>query len=244
MGNIFICYRRDDSRDVSDRIFGELKRHFSRNRLFKDVNNIPPGVNFKTYIETELQKSAVMLAIIGPNWLSKNADGLRRLDDPADLVSIEISTALRLQIRIIPVLVGGAKMPTRDMLPTTLGSLADLHATTVRSDPDFDGDLIRLRAVLEPIVGRSHSLRFVLLAIAAIAFGVAAWLSLPVKRSEKPDHGNSTIIANPTATSTSPTAAAPVPASSPTTTADGCFDYLYTDTQKVPPVTTTKRICN
>ena len=139
MGNIFICYRRDDSRDVSDRIFSELRRHFSRKRVFKDVNNIPPGVNFKTYIEAELKKSAVMLAIIGPNWLSKNADGLRRLDDPADLVSVEISTALGLQMRIIPVLVGGAKMPPRDMLPATLGTLADLHATTVRSDPDFDG---------------------------------------------------------------------------------------------------------
>jgi hypothetical protein len=46
MGIIFICYRREDSQFITDRIFDHLTRHFSRKSLFKDVDNIPPGVDF------------------------------------------------------------------------------------------------------------------------------------------------------------------------------------------------------
>jgi hypothetical protein len=178
MGNIFICYRREDSQLVTDRIFDHLAQHFPRKSLFKDVDNIPPGVDFRTYIENAVKESAVMLAVIGPDWVSaKDATGRRRLDNPTDFVNVELSSALELQRRIIPVLVRGARMPTTDELPPALKSLADINALPVRSDPDFTGDFARLRRALDAIVGRRYRNWIALLVATAVFAAVmgTAW---------------------------------------------------------------------
>mgnify|MGYP002718526165 CR=1 FL=1 len=244
MGNIFICYRRDDSQFVTDRIFDHLIQHYPRKSLFKDVDDIPPGVDFQAHIEKAVARSTIMLAIIGPSWLSaKNAAGQRRLDDPDDFVYIELSTAIRLQRAILPILVGGARMPAAAELPSALQSLARINAVQVRSDPDFKGDFGRLQRALEGTSDRRHRSWLTPKAVAA-TLGIFLAIVAIVWYSRKPSVTGSTPLA-PTNTP----ALGSLPPSQrehtipPPKSSDGCVDVPFTDTSKFPPVTTTKRIC-
>lgn len=150
MSGVFISYRREDSQDVTGRIFDYLTSHFKKNKIFKDVDSIPPGVDFRDVINTAIDNSAVMLVIIGNKWLDvKNQDGGRRLDDPGDFVRLEIETALQKKIPVLPVLLGDTKNLNADQLPESLRGLAFLNSMQVRPDPDFRGDVKRLYKGLE-----------------------------------------------------------------------------------------------
>ena len=60
----------------------------------------------------------IVLTVIGPRWLSaEDSAGARRLDDPADFVRLEVGAALEREIPVIPVIVGGATMPTPEESP-------------------------------------------------------------------------------------------------------------------------------
>lgn len=150
MATIFISYRRADSADISGRIYDRLTERFGREHVFKDVDSIPPGVNFPDYIAESIEASDIALIIIGPRWLEASAGfAQRRLDDPADFVRVEIETALRLGITVIPVLVGGARMPAERRLPASLRPLLQQNGLQVRQDPDFSRDMERVCAAIE-----------------------------------------------------------------------------------------------
>lgn len=145
MSKIFISYRRQDTQDVTGRIYDRLLRHLPQDDVFKDVDSIPPGEEFRAFIDDAIGQCAVLLAIIGPQWTAaKNRAGQRRLDDPNDMVRAEIESALDRGTRVIPVLVGGAAMPEPDDLPESIRPLAARHALPVRPDPDFHRDMDRL----------------------------------------------------------------------------------------------------
>ena len=75
----------------------------------------------------------MVLVVIGPNWLNaKDESGGRRLDNPDDFVAIEIAAALARGIRVIPVLVDGARMPKAGELPDLLKPLVRRQAAEVR----------------------------------------------------------------------------------------------------------------
>ena len=94
-----------------------------------DVNAIQPGRDFRKAIDDSIHECSVLLAILGREWLeSKDALGRRRLDDESDFVRLEIASALRRDIPVIPVLVRGAKMPTAEQLPADLRELAYRNA--------------------------------------------------------------------------------------------------------------------
>ena len=142
---IFVSYRRSDSADVSGRIYDRLVNSFGEDTIFKDVDNIPFGVNFKTYLSEIIEKSKIILVVIGPSWLNvKDDKGQRRLDNPSDFVRIEIEVALKRKIIIIPLLVSGASMPDATQLPSALEELAFYNGTKIRPDPDFHKDMDRL----------------------------------------------------------------------------------------------------
>jgi hypothetical protein len=150
MSKIFISYRRQDSRDITGRIYDRLLRHWEAERIFKDVDNIDPGEDYRDVIDREIARCSLFLAVIGPSWLdAKRADGKRRLDDANDMVRIEIETALKQNQRVIPVLVGESRMPEAEELPSSLLELADRHAFPVRPDPDFHRDMDRLVKLIE-----------------------------------------------------------------------------------------------
>jgi hypothetical protein len=117
-GKIFINYRRDDSISTAGRLHDRLAQTFGRKNLFMDVDHIPAGVDFVDYLPNQVAACDVFLAVIGPNWLdAKDDDGRRRFDNPDDFVMIEIAAALARNIRVIPVLVDGARTPKAANLP-------------------------------------------------------------------------------------------------------------------------------
>lgn len=150
MSKIFISYRRSDSPDVTGRIYDHLCRSFRRDQLFKDVDSIPFGEDFRAVITAAVQACDVVVVIIGAGWLGvKTSEGDYRLNDPNDFVRIEIEGALARQIPTIPVLVGGAEMPAPEMLPSSIQPLAFRNAIQVRPDPDFRNDIARLVRALQ-----------------------------------------------------------------------------------------------
>lgn len=146
MSRVFISYRRDDAADVTGRIFDKLQIHFSNKVVvFRDVDGIPLGTDFRKAIAKALDGCEVLLAVIGPSWVDvRNEDGARRLDDPNDFVRLEIEMALNRTIPVIPLLVSRAKMPRVDQLPDSIQSLAYRHGLEIRRDPDFHNDVNRL----------------------------------------------------------------------------------------------------
>ncbi|MEM8808728.1 MAG: toll/interleukin-1 receptor domain-containing protein [Cyanobacteria bacterium P01_G01_bin.38] len=145
MPSIFISYRRSDSGDITGRIYDRLVGHFGPDVIFRDIQSIPFGVDFRNYIETELSGCQVLVAVIGPTWLTvQDAEGNRRLDHPGDWVRLEIETALQRGIPVIPLLVSMARLPRAVDLPDCLQPLAYRSSTTARADPDFHPDMDRL----------------------------------------------------------------------------------------------------
>ncbi len=122
---IFISYRRDDSEGEAGRLFDDLIRAFGSDNVFMDVAGIKPGVDFRQAIEQNVANCGVLLAVIGPNWVSMTKPGgVRRIEDPSDFVALEIAAALKRQVPVIPVLVHDARMPSPDQLPESLKDLS------------------------------------------------------------------------------------------------------------------------
>ena len=149
---IFISYRRDDSQAAAGRLFDRLSRHFP-DQVFIDVDAMEPGVDFVEKLEAELDKCDAFIAVIGPHWAgAADSGGRQRLNDPADYVRLEIESALRRSIRVIPVLVDGGQMPTHVQLPEPLKPLIRRHAHEI-SHVRFGADVDRLAASLKEAFG-------------------------------------------------------------------------------------------
>ena len=122
--NIFISYRVSDTAGETGRLVDSLKQYFYEDQIFVDIDKIEPGVDFTEAIAKSLESCDVMLAIIGPGWQGINTAGNpSRINNPNDWVRLEISTALKRNIRVVPVLVDGAELPTAEQLPDDLQSL-------------------------------------------------------------------------------------------------------------------------
>jgi hypothetical protein len=144
-GQIFINYRRDDASHAAGRLYDRLSAHFE---TFMDVD-MDLGIDFVETIEKSVGSSDVLIAVIGKRWLtSSDEEGRRRLDNPEDLVRLEIATALKRGIRVIPVLVEGALMPRSDQLPDDLKALVRRNALEV-SHISFRADTERMIAEVE-----------------------------------------------------------------------------------------------
>jgi len=142
---IFISYRRDDAAYVTGHINDLLRKEFGNESVFTDVDNIALGVDFRAVLDESVSQCQVLLAVIGDNWLTvRSRDGKPRLNDPADFVRIEIESALKRNIPVIPLLVSGAKMPLEEDLPSSLKDLAFRNGTQIRPAPDFNLDMDRL----------------------------------------------------------------------------------------------------
>ena len=144
MANIFISYRRSDSAGHSGRLFDALQRRLGDDNLFRDIEDLEPGVEFPEALNRALSRCEAMLVVIGPSWASASGPDGRRLDKPDDFVRVEVATALtRKDVRVIPVLVGGARMPETTDLPKDLQPLLVRNAIEL-SDSRWDYDVSRL----------------------------------------------------------------------------------------------------
>jgi hypothetical protein len=126
---IFISYRREESAGHAGRIADKLIDHFGEDRIFQDIVSIEPGEDFAEAIDRAVDSSGVLLAVIDRNWATvPDAAGHKRLDDPDDYVRREIATALKRNVRVMPLRIQGAAMPRAAELPDDLAPLARLNA--------------------------------------------------------------------------------------------------------------------
>ncbi len=151
---IFISYRREDTAGHAGRLFDRLAAHFGPQRIFMDIDTIKPGVDFVTVIDNAVASCAVLLALIGHDWLTiADHAGKRRLDDPHDFNRVEIESGLKEATTVIPVLVQGTAMPAAEELPSALSELARRNAIEL-SDARWDYDVQRLISTIEEIIGK------------------------------------------------------------------------------------------
>lgn len=156
MPRIFISYRRDDSGYIAGMLAERLEEVFGSDSVFIDVDAIPLGVDFREYLNQAVARSDLMLALIGNEWLNvQNAQGLRRLEDPADFVRIEIEAALKQQIPVVPVLLEQARMPLEAELPASLQPLAFRNAVEIRSGRDLNYHIEQLIRGIKTHYGRN-----------------------------------------------------------------------------------------
>ena len=154
-GGIFISYRRQETSHLAGRLYDRLADQFGVDQVFIDVDAIEPGVDFAEAIFRAVAACKVLLAVIGPAWLSAaDEHGRRRLDDPDDLVRLEIEAALDRGVLVIPILVEGAAMPGRGDLPESLAGLARRNALLIRHE-SFRSDAGRLVAAIERVLAAS-----------------------------------------------------------------------------------------
>jgi hypothetical protein len=132
MVEFFINYRSSDGAWAANMIESALAARLDAGSVFLDTSSIPLGDAFPQYIWKALQNCRTLLAVIGPRWLDSDAGGARRIDDERDLVRREIATALRRDIRVIPVLLDGTTTPSAELLPADIVDLARRQAVHLR----------------------------------------------------------------------------------------------------------------
>lgn len=149
---IAISYRREDSLPITGRLYDRLEARFGKEKVFMDFDSIRPGLDFRQQIKETIERSKVVVAVIGPNWLGQQSDGSRRIDDPMDFVRLEIEYALKREIPIIPVLINDTPMPKAEQLPSLIDGLAFRHALPLDTGLDFRQHAERLISTLSDFV--------------------------------------------------------------------------------------------
>jgi hypothetical protein len=142
---LFISYRRQDTDDLAGRLCDRLTTEFGAENIFKDVDSISPGQNWKVALEQSVGGCDVVIALIGKTWATcVDAKGRRRLMNEDDMVRFELESANRTQRLVMPILVKGAPVPRFDELPESLHWLPDIHVAEIRGDPFFKDDVARV----------------------------------------------------------------------------------------------------
>jgi hypothetical protein len=139
------------------RIFDRLVTRYGKTSVFMDIDNIPYGIDFRKHIQETLQECDMVLAVVGPRWLGADTQGSFRINNAADPVRVEIETALRRGIPLIPVLVEGATMPDASQLPESLSEFAFRNAAPVDVGRDFHIHMDRLTRSIDHILQTKDS---------------------------------------------------------------------------------------
>lgn len=188
---VFISYRRNDTRDFAGRLSDRLRQELGISDVFLDIDEIQAGESFEQRIRSAVEKCAVALVLIGPEWRgASEAGAAARIFDERDFVRLEVREALSGKPKVIPVLVNGARMPSRDELPADLAPIVSLNAIparheSFRRDADFIADAVLARKAPGPISrywsrhpGQHaifRSLCGLLIAVAALVGGAAIY---------------------------------------------------------------------
>jgi hypothetical protein len=154
---IFITYRREDAQGFAGRLDDDLSERFGDALIFRD-REIGPGEDFAKRLRATLDSADVALAVIGPRWEdARDAHGQRRLEHADDWVRIELETVLARGIPVVPVLVGGARMPAPASLPESLEEFSRRQAYPL-SDLRWHAEVSELAgrlAAMSPTLGRA-----------------------------------------------------------------------------------------
>ena len=137
---------------MAGRIRDKLSQIFGDASVFMDIDNIPFGTDFRSQITDALKATDILLAIVGNEWLGIKGGAARRIDDENDPVRIEVETALRRGIPVVPVLVLGAKMPEPSELPECIREFSFRNAAEVQAGRDFNQHMERLIYSLDRVL--------------------------------------------------------------------------------------------
>ena len=178
---VFLSYRRRDVGGYAGRLADALRQRLGTDSVFQDVVAIAPGQDFTAAIDRALDDCDAVLAVIGPGWLTAaTPQGAPRLFDADDYVRLELARALDRNVRVVPVLVGGAALPAASELPDDLKGLVRRQAVVLHDETwhqDVNGLVGSLRG--EPAVPTTRRPRWLVTgaAVAAVlvALGAAAW---------------------------------------------------------------------
>jgi hypothetical protein len=121
------------------------------------LESIGIGDDFVETLEKAVDSSGVLVVVIGRQWLSaSDKQGKRRLDNPQDFVRLEVESALKRGVKVIPALVQDAEMPGEDALPAPLAKLARRNAIEI-SDSRWVFDVERLIDAIEEALANEPS---------------------------------------------------------------------------------------
>lgn len=148
---VFISYRREETAGHAGRLYDAIGARFGERNVFMDVD-LAPGIDFVEQITEAVGACDALLVVMGPTWATTLDDrGHARLADPNDFVRLELETALRRpDVRVIPLLVAGARMPDPDDLPESVRTLARRNALAL-SDLRWRDDVRRLVSTLDAL---------------------------------------------------------------------------------------------
>jgi hypothetical protein len=148
MTDIFINYRTGDGNEIAALIDHELVNRFGRDRTFRASRSIVPGDAFPDALLTNVRRSALVLVVIGADWLNFQS----RLNEPQDWVRKEIEEAFACGIPVVPVLAGRSTERLRvEKLPKALRRLAELQSVRLDSQSS-EADLKRLGDLVADMV--------------------------------------------------------------------------------------------
>ncbi|MFB6436568.1 toll/interleukin-1 receptor domain-containing protein [Streptomyces sp. NPDC056411] len=154
MADVFINYRTGDGNETAALIDNELSNRFGKDRAFRASKSIPPGTAYPDALLTSLRRSALLLAVIGADWINFHS----RLRDPEDWVRKEILEAFACGLPVIPVLAGRTtERLKKDDLPDELARLAELQSVRLDTQ-NAEADLKRLGDLVAEMVPELHDL--------------------------------------------------------------------------------------
>jgi hypothetical protein len=129
---IFISYRGSDQSWATELVYARMTEAFGADAVFKAGNSLRVGEEFPAILRSEAASCPVMLACIGPGWLTATApDGRRRLDSPGDWVREEIAISLQAGNHVIPLLIGNrteVPVPRPDLVPESIRAIVHRQA--------------------------------------------------------------------------------------------------------------------
>ena len=120
MSRVFVSYRHDDSEADAGRLYDTLAAELGQEALYKDVEKITLGSNWKRAVREALADSAAVLFVMGPDW---------RLS-PA--IEFELQLALASDVPVVPILVRKADLvQLTNGLPAPLSEVSERKAVTL-----------------------------------------------------------------------------------------------------------------
>lgn len=156
MTKIFISYRRDDSIAYVGRMRDYLEKVYDKSEIFQDISYLKGGDDYATIIKNTINKCECCIVVIGPDWHKVKKNGKLRINDPDDFLQMEISLALKYNKKIVPVLVGNAKMPDKKELIPPLKGITKFTAIDL-SNERFSFDM---KSLISSIGGAFGTIRF------------------------------------------------------------------------------------
>jgi DnaJ-class molecular chaperone len=187
MPRIVLSYRREDTQAATRLLYDSLTAHYGPGSVFWDYDSVrSEGDDIGDRIDLAMSGCDVVLAVIGARWRGTRG-GKNRLLDPDDWVRMEIETALKKNLRIIPLLIDNAEMPAATELPESIRNLrrrAGFQFSTARDFTKHLADLTRtLDRILfppaEPAVDGSDIAVETSIRLEECVFGVERTVGLP-----------------------------------------------------------------